>query len=106
VLTNLGSNKYHIDYGCTIGADTIGLDLPDWMIQNEATSSITNTLNMLKISQSQQSRSQDVTGGEMLLSITDITVTRDSTEPRQVNIVVSVVTEAFSTADVGFTITP
>ena len=91
VLTTKGSNPYHPGVGSTVTEESIGRALGISESQMEA--SISEALELLSALQSQQSRVQRVSPGELLAQIQNITVVRDETDSRQFNVLIEVLTQ-------------
>jgi len=96
LLTKLGENRYHPSYGSEVGAITIG-HIPDQeLLELDLESSTQDAINKLIVLQRSQSRKQFLTPGERIVSILDVSVQRDTTDPRLYNIFISVQTGALT----------
>jgi phage baseplate assembly protein W len=92
LLTDLGSNKYHKRYGSYIGKLNIGDVADARIISLDLEKSARNAIKNLMALQRAQSRRQDLSPGEIIIDINDVTVERDELDPRLYNISVSVMT--------------
>lgn len=93
ILTPLGSNKYHKWYGCSVGEDIIGKNLPDNMIVNDITTSISNSLKNLQTLQNTQVTYQKTSMAERIAAIGEVFAERNPADLRQINVIVSVLTK-------------
>lgn len=92
LLTKLGENRYHPNYGSELGAITIGSVVDQEILELDLTSSVRDSLQKLMALQKAQSRKQFLTPGERLISILDVSVQRDNLDPRLYNVFISVQT--------------
>jgi hypothetical protein len=93
LLTKLGENKFHPSYGSDVGAIQIG-HIPDKsLLELDLTSSAESSIRRLITLQRGQSRRQFLTPGETIVSILDVSVSRDEVDPRLYNIFISVQTQ-------------
>lgn len=104
VLTPLGSNRFNRWYGCTIGARTIGVTTDTNMTQVEAQRSIQDTLSNIVALQKVQARTQYVSPGETIASIRDILVLKNNEDPRQFDVIISVLTKQLTVLEETFTL--
>jgi len=104
ILTPLGSNPFHQWYGSTLSQRTIGQALDAGHTEAEARRAIQNTLTNLVALQKAQSRTQFVSPGETIASIQNILVLRDKTDPRQFQVIVSVLTKQLTAVEESFTL--
>jgi hypothetical protein len=91
-LTAYGDNKYHPGYGSGLGQIEIGstdFKLTEAEIKNTALSAINGLIAM----QRRQARSQTLSPSEVIVSVLDIGVLRDSVDPRLYNLRISVLTQ-------------
>jgi hypothetical protein len=92
LLTAYGDNKYHPGYGSGLGQIEIGstdFKLTEAEIKNTALSAINGLIAM----QRRQARSQTLSPSEVIVSVLDIGVLRDSVDPRLYNLRISVLTQ-------------
>ncbi|KKN50070.1 hypothetical protein LCGC14_0636450 [marine sediment metagenome] len=90
VLTPLGSNRFHMWYGCTVGEDTIGKNLPDNMMLLDIRTSIIQSLEKLKELQMRQAIYQKVTLSELMNLIGSVNAFRTKEDMRQIKIEITV----------------
>lgn len=102
VLTPLGSNRFHKWYGSTIGARTIGTVMDATITAAEAERAIQDSLTNLIALQRAQARYQYVSPGETIDSIQDIFVSRDISDPRQYQVVISLLTKQLTIVEESF----
>jgi len=103
ILTPLGSNKNHLWYGCSISED-IGRNFPDNLQLARIQNYISQSLDRLKALQKSQSTNQRVTLAELINSVGEIHTERDETDPRQMNVVVTVFSKRLAKIEELFTI--
>lgn len=104
LLTKLGENKFHPNYGSAVGALQIGAIQDQKFLELDLTNSAENAIKKLMSLQKQQMKRQYLRPGEIIVAIRDISVTRDSVDPRQYLIFVSVQTQALTTLTESITI--
>lgn len=104
IITELGSNKFHPWYGCTINATVIGQNLPAGMLESEISDSIRQTLSRIKTLQQTQAISQRVSLAETISEIGPVVARRNPSDPRQINIIVTVYTKQLTKIEEVFTI--
>ncbi len=104
ILTSLGSNKFHPWYGCSISENTIGKNLPQNLLEAEITSSIEQSLRNLKTLQQAQISSQQVSLAEQIAEIGRVDVGRNPIDPRQINIIISILTKRLTKIEEVFTV--
>jgi phage baseplate assembly protein W len=105
ILTPLGSNRYHRWYGSSIGDRTIGLVVDASITQIEAERAVQMSLSNLIALQQAQTKTQYVSPGETIASIREVSVLRDPQDPRQYQIVVSLLTRQLTVVEETFTLT-
>ncbi len=92
LLTDLGENKFHPNYGSKVGALEIG-SVPDQdLLKQDLTASAETAIRKLMQLQRTQAQKQFLTPGETIIDILDVSVDRDQIDPRLYNIFISVVT--------------
>jgi hypothetical protein len=92
LLTAYGDNKYHPGYGSGLGQIEIGstdFNLTEAEIKNTALSAINGLIAM----QRRQARSQTLSPSEVIVSVLDVGVLRDTIDPRLYNLRISVLTQ-------------
>lgn len=93
LLTELGDNKYHPKYGSYIGSLQIGHFADSKLMSLDLESSARTSVRNLMSLQRSQARRQNLSPGEIIVDIVDISVIRDDVDPRLYNIFVSVLTQ-------------
>jgi hypothetical protein len=92
LLTEVSSNGYHKFYGSRLGSIQIG-DIPDpRVIEADIASSAEDAIGNLIRLQRIQSKKQFIGPGEFIVSVQNIDVSRDTNDPRQYNVAVTVLT--------------
>lgn len=104
ILTPIGSVRFHPWYGCTVTESIVGRGMPDNLIQTEVQASVSQALERLKQLQRAQATTQRVTAGETLSNIGEIAVNRSLQDPRQLNVIVQVITRQLTKIEEIFTI--
>lgn len=104
VITPLGSNPFHQWIGSTINARTIGQVLDASHTETEATRALQNTLTNLVALQNEQGKGQYVSPGEQIAAILKVAVTRNSQDPRQWEITLSVLTKKLTMVNESFSL--
>ena len=105
IVIPLGSMKNYPWYGCAVGDNIIGKNLPKNIFDSQINESIKKSLENLQMLQQSQSATQKVTAAEMIKMIVDVHAERDIDDPRKINIVVCVLTNRLTKVDEYFTIT-
>ncbi len=104
LLTKLGENKYHAEYGSEIGALQIG-SVPDQnLLESDLSSSAELSIRKLISLQKTQMKKQYLTPGEIIVDILNIQVLRDTADPRLYNIFISVLTQKLDVINESITI--
>ena len=92
LLTGIGENKYHKFYGSHLGSIQLGnVPNPKVVEADIASSAETAIRNLMKL-QKHQSKKQFIGPGEYIVDILGIDIQRNKEDPRQYNVVVSVLT--------------
>lgn len=104
ILTPLGSNKFFRWYGSTVSVRTIGQVLDATVTQTEIERSIQDFLSNLISLQKAQARVQYVSAGEQIAAIRSVSALRDPNDPRQWQILVSVLTRKLTVVEETFTL--
>ena len=102
VLTPLGSNRFFRWYGSAIGIRTIGRVLDASITQTEIEQSIQDTISNLIALQKAQARNQYVSPGETIATIRNISALRNPEDPRQYEVVISVLTRQLTVVEETF----
>jgi hypothetical protein len=90
VTTDLGSNKFQPQIGSLISQRLIGQNLTAQNSISVIQASVQEALVTLQKLQKAQAQVQALSPAETLIAINDITVQRDSKDPRQLNVVLKV----------------
>lgn len=104
VITPLGSNPFHRWIGSTINARTIGQVLDASHTEAEATRALQDTLTNIVALQNEQAKGQYISPGEQIAAILKVSVVRNSNDPTQWEITVSVLTRKLTTVEESFTL--
>lgn len=104
ILTPLNSVKFHRWYGSSINEGTIGEIPSDTMLFQHISTALTQSLQRLQQLQRSQATGQTVTPAEMLASIRNVDIQRAFDDPRQVNVVVVVLSKDLTAVEEMFTI--
>lgn len=91
LLTNFGDNKFHQNYGSAISS--IGIADDQYMAEAELKSAVISSLNNLIQMQKSQMKRQTVSPSETIVSILNVEASRDTIDPRLLNIKLSVLTQ-------------
>lgn len=94
IITELGSVRLHNWYGTTLLGDAIGTSSSRQNLKSEVIRSVSAAMNNLKLIQEQNEKSgQILTSKEVIGSIDDVDCL-DTTDPRQVIILVKITTRS------------
>lgn len=104
ILTPLGSVINHPWYGCVVSEDIIGKNLPDHITNSQISAAISQSLDRLKTLQKSQSATQKMSLAEIIDAVGEVFVERDSTDPRKLNIIITVLTKRLTKIEELFTI--
>jgi len=104
ILTPVGSNKFHPWYGCSVTESIVGRNLPENMMLQEIRTTINESLDKLKTLQIAQSSGQSVSLAEIISVIGNIEAGRNPIDPRQVNVLISILTKRLTKIEEIFTI--
>lgn len=99
LLTEVGENKYHPTYGSSVGSLRIGMIQDQNLLESDLRSSVEIALNKLISYQKEQGKKQYLTPGERLLSVENISVSKDDLDPRLWSINISVITGELTRLD-------
>ena len=104
LITPAGGNKLHQWYGSNVSDALIGniFDL-DFAI-SAASEQIRSCLENLQMVQRQQSKDQNVTATESILTIKDIYINSNPKDERQIEVKVTIITGALTEMPINFTI--
>lgn len=102
-LTNVGSNPLNPGYGSFLSRTIIGNPLYTSTIIQIAKSQLTSCLTGLQTLQQQQVQSrQRMTADEQLAAISDISVTRNTIDPRLFNVTIKAISKGFKPITTAF----
>lgn len=104
IMTPLGANKNHPWYGCPLGDNISGKNLPFNILDSVCKTDIFDSISKLKMLQKSQSSTQKVSLAEMIESIIDVYLERDTSDGRNINIFISILTKRMTKFDEYFTI--
>tara|TARA_A100001011_G_C14259991_1_gene821914 strand:+ start:868 stop:1299 length:432 start_codon:yes stop_codon:yes gene_type:complete len=104
LLTETGDNKFHPDYGSQVGSLKIGSTSDARLVESDLNTSANKALRNLMSLQRAQSRRQQLSPGEVIVQVLDVSVTRDELDPRMYNIFVSVLTQALDEVKSNITV--
>lgn len=105
ILTPLNSSKFHSWYGSSISDDMIGEIPAESALFLQISNSISESLDRLRSLQLAQTTSQSTELAEMIASVRDISVQRAPDDPRQVNVVVSIIAKDLTAVEEAFLVT-
>ena len=97
LLTELGENKFHPEYGSEVGSIKIGHIADKTLLESDLTLCAETAIRKLINLQKNQSKYQYLTPGEVIVDIVDISVGRDELDPRMYNIFISILTQKLTT---------
>ena len=96
LLTKLGENKFHPNYGSEVGAIEIGyVDDPE-LLELDLKASVEESISKLISLQKSQSLRQYISPGERIIGILNVSAERDTVDPRLYSIFITVQTGALS----------
>jgi phage baseplate assembly protein W len=104
ILTKIGENRFHPQYGSNTGQLQIGTILDQALIEEDLKQSAQSAIRYLMQLQREQSRRQLLSSSEIILDIKNIAIERDETDPRMYNIFISVLTQKLESIDEVITI--
>lgn len=88
IISVKGDNKFHNMLGSEVNKKIIGNNLDGKTTEALLTTSVVEAVNYLIQLQRNQKSSQVLSPSEEIISVKNVKVTRDSKEPRQLNVVV------------------
>ena len=104
ILTDLGENKFHKNYGSAVGRLNIGSYSSRDVVDMDIRVSVESALKKLMSLQKAQARKQFVSPGEMLVKILNVSAERDFSDPRLYNVYISILTGELNEVREGLTI--
>lgn len=104
LITELGTNRFHPWYGSNVSDNVIGQNLPEGLLESEITAAIFQAISRLKSLQTAQLSTQNVSLAELIAEIGPIRAERNPADPRQMNVIVTVLTKQLTKIEEVFTI--
>lgn len=104
LITKLGENKYHPQYGSTVGTIQIGNVQDESFLKQDLTSAAHDALKNLMALQRLQAKRQYLSPSETIVEIKNIDIRRDTIDPRMYNIFISVLTQELDSITESVTI--
>lgn len=104
ILTPLNSVRFHPWYGSDINEGLIGEVPTDSILFQKISGALTQSLNRLQTLQRSQATGQRVTPAEMIAAIRSVSVQRAIDDPRQVNVVVILLSKDLTAIEEIFSI--
>ena len=93
ILTEVGDNKFHPQYGSNVGAVQVGTVQDETFLKQDLISSAQDALKNLIALQRSQAKRQYLSPSEIIIDIKNIEIKRDTIDPRMYNIFISVLTQ-------------
>ena len=93
ILTELGDNKFHPQYGSNVGTVQVGTVQDEAFLKQDLISSAQDALKNLIALQRSQAKRQYLSPSEIIVDIKNIEIKRDTIDPRMYNIFISVLTQ-------------
>jgi len=93
ILTEVGDNKFHPQYGSNVGAVQVGTVQDETFLKQDLISSAQDALKNLMALQRSQAKRQYLSPSEIIIDIKNIEIKRDTIDPRMYNIFISVLTQ-------------
>ena len=93
ILTKLGENRFHPQYGSNTGLLQIGAAADQSLLELDLNQSVQSAIRFLMSLQREQSKRQILNSSEIILEIKDIAIERDEEDPRMYNIFISILTQ-------------
>lgn len=104
-LTNIGANPINPGYGSFLSRTIIGNPMYTSTVVSIAKTQLTTCLNNLQTLQQAQIRSrQRMTADEQLAAISDISVVRNTLDPRLFNVTIKGMTKGFKPITTAFSV--
>jgi hypothetical protein len=93
ILTKLGENRFHPQYGSNTGLLQIGSTADQNLLELDLNQSVQSATRFLMSLQREQSKRQLLSSSEIILDVKDISIERDEEDPRLYNIFISILTQ-------------
>lgn len=104
-LTNVGSNPFNPGYGSFLSRTVIGNAMYTTSVVTIAKSQLTTCLTNLQTLQQKQIQSrQRVSADEQLAAVSDISVVRNTIDPRLFNVTIKVLSKGYKPITTAFTV--
>jgi phage baseplate assembly protein W len=104
LLTKLGENKFHPNYGSEVGAIKIGYISDQELLEIDLKASVEEAVRKIISLQKGQTLRQYVTPGERIISILNVSAERDNVDPRLYSMFITVQTGALTTITESVTV--
>lgn len=105
-LTTAGSNPLQPWYGSLVGSTLIGSILDSDIVISVAQNQLQNAINNLKSLQNMQAATgQIVTPDEQIAFVKNVSIVRNTVDPRLFQVSINVLNKAFGTVSANFTAT-
>jgi phage baseplate assembly protein W len=104
LLTKLGENKFHPNYGSEVGAIKIGYISDQELLEIDLKASVEEAVRKIMSLQKGQTLRQYVTPGERIISILNVSAERDNVDPRLYSMFITVQTGALTTITESVTV--
>lgn len=104
MLTNLESNRFHPRYGSALGSLQIGDVADQKIVEMNLRNSAEESIRYLMSLQKAQAQTQVLSLSEVIIDITNISVGRDTSDPRLYTISVSLLTQKLDVINEAVTI--
>jgi len=93
LLTKLGENRFHPQYGSNTGLLQVGSTADQNLLELDLNQSVQSATRFLMSLQREQSKRQLLSSSEIILDVKNISVERDEEDPRLYNIFISILTQ-------------
>ena len=104
ILTGLGENKFHKNYGSAVGNLNIGSHASRDIVEMDIKISVESAIKKLMSLQKAQARKQFVSPGELIVKVVDVVADRDKVDPRLYNVFISILTGELTELREGLTV--
>jgi len=104
ILTKLGENRFHPNYGSNTGYLQIGQAIDQGVIELDIQQSAESAIRYLIALQREQSKKQLLSSSEVIVDINFVKIERNEVDPRLYNIYISVITQKLETITESVTI--
>jgi phage baseplate assembly protein W len=104
ILTELGENRFHPNYGSNTGYFQIGQAIDQGVIELDMQQSAESAIRYLIALQREQTKKQLLSSSEVIVDVNFVKIERNETDPRLYNIYISVITQKLETITESVTI--